>query len=233
MKSSQLTMFKTTTTTQMNSSKVYIGVDPGIDGAICALRGSDVIDRVIVPCYEKTTNKPSRTRKNKDGSGGEIKKDKFNKTIYIKSRVIDDQKYCDAIKSLKVKYPDASVTIEKVRNIMGTSAMTNFNFGHNFGLIRGFLISVFGADNIKEVPPKTWQSKVQISSDLALDPKTNSKDPKATALKSVMRLFPNEVLKASVRSSVPHDGLVDALLIAKYAQLTDTSVQEDVYVDEF
>lgn len=210
----------------MNNTKVYIAVDPGADGAVIALQGNVLLDKATVPKIKIKSTKPSKTRE------GKIKKDAKGKNIYADKLVMDEQAYFDIIRSFKIKYPDALVTVEKVRNIQGTSAMTNFNFGHNYGLLRGFLIAVFGIKSIQEVAPQTWQKKVQTIQDLVLDPNTSSKDTKATALNAFKRLFPNVHLYATTRSSTHHDGLVDALLIAKYAQLTDTVIEE-VFVDEF
>jgi hypothetical protein len=44
------------------------------------------------------------------------------------------------------------------------------------------------------------------------------KDTKAMALMAVKRLFPNQKLTFGERATVPHDGLVDALLMAEYSR---------------
>lgn len=43
-------------------------------------------------------------------------------------------------------------------------------------------------------------------------------DTKATSLLAAKRLFPNETFLATARSKVPHDGIVDAVLIGEYCK---------------
>lgn len=219
---SQISMFKPQKTPVMNSGKIYIGVDPGADGAIVVLQGNNILEKHTVPKMKVQSTKPSRDR-NKA-----LKKDKFGKNIYAMKDVMDEKSFCELIKGVKVRYPDAVVCLEKVKNIQSVGAVSNFNFGHNFGLLRGFLISV-GYDFI-ESTPQNWQKHVLVSSDGVFT--ADGKDTKATSLNAFKRLFPNEDMRATSRSTIFHDGLVDAALIAKFAQVTDTSVIE-VFNDDF
>lgn len=105
------------------------------------------------------------------------------------------------------------VAIEDLHSIYGSSAKSNFSFGVNNGIVMGAL-ECMGIDYIK-VAPKTWQKAIWIPEDIVkFDGKV---DTKATSLNAARRYYPNEEFLASTRSSVPHDGIVDAVLLAIYA----------------
>lgn len=105
--------------------------------------------------------------------------------------------------------------LEDVHSIYGMSAKSNFNFG----FIKGFKVSQAISHNFiyELVPPKTWQKEIWTNSDKVY--KGNKRiDTKATSLLAAKRLFPKEAFLATARSSKPHDGLVDAALIAEYSR---------------
>jgi len=125
---------------------------------------------------------------------------------------------------LEIKYPDV-VIIEDVHSIFGVSSNANFEFGRIVGQIQG----IVQAMNFKYVlvQPKAWQKEcwqgvkpVEINT----GKKTKTGEPKykidtkATSLIAAKRLAPNESILATERSSKPHDGLVDAFLIAEYGR---------------
>jgi hypothetical protein len=68
------------------------------------------------------------------------------------------------------------------------------------------------------IAPKKWQASVIQPSDVVLKEGKKTKDTKKTALNAAKRIFPNENLVPKGKK-VPHDGLVDALLIAYYGFL--------------
>lgn len=61
------------------------------------------------------------------------------------------------------------------------------------------------------IPARTWQ-KFMLG-------KIASGDSKKSALQKAMQLWPDETFLAGKRSKVPHNGIVDASLIAEYARL--------------
>jgi hypothetical protein len=112
------------------------------------------------------------------------------------------------------------ICIEEVHSIYGTSAKSNFSFGEIFGKKKmiGAVLSVHYGATFDLVPPKKWQSNIWTSTDKIF--KSGKRvDTKATSLVTARRLAPNETFLATSRSRVPHDGLVDAFLIAKYTLL--------------
>lgn len=111
------------------------------------------------------------------------------------------------------------VYVEKVTSFKGESNFTGFNFGASVGA----LMASFDFLNIPfdEVLPRIWQGTMWTGIDkIFKQVKSKLKhDTKATSLKAAQRLFPECTFLATPRSKVPHDGIVDAVLIAYYAYL--------------
>lgn len=112
------------------------------------------------------------------------------------------------------KIPPSIIGIEDVHSIYRVSAKSNFEFG----LIKGVLLgmSVSKGYNIEMIRPKVWQNNIWIEEDVVYKEDDKKKDTKATSLNVAKRLYPDVNLLATKRSKVPHDGIVDALLIAEY-----------------
>lgn len=106
--------------------------------------------------------------------------------------------------------------IEDVHSLFGMSAGSNFNFGH----IKGFKEGVLKTLGIQYelVPPKMWQKVMWEEGDVVLKENKRTKDTKATSLNAAIRLWPNEDFRKTSRSKVPHDGIIDAALMAEYCR---------------
>lgn len=110
--------------------------------------------------------------------------------------------------------------IEDVHAIYGSSATATFEFGYGVGLLEGVLVAY--KIPYTKVQPKKWQKlmwegvKLQVKS--SSSGLTSVTDTKKMSLVAVQRIFPNTDLKASNRCKVPHDGIVDSLLIAEYGR---------------
>jgi hypothetical protein len=86
--------------------------------------------------------------------------------------------------------------------------IANFHRGYGIGLIEGMLASLSIPYTL--VNPKAWQ-KVMLEG-------TSGDDTKAKALHAYSRLqYPRDLLLLG-RSKKPHDGIVDAVLIAEYGR---------------
>jgi hypothetical protein len=109
------------------------------------------------------------------------------------------------------------VAMENVKALQKVGSTQSFNFGENKGQIEGLLVGL----NIRyvKVLPTTWQKVCWEGVPIQKKPGKTSNDTKAMSLIAAKRLFPGEKFLATERSSVPHDGLVDASLIAKYLQI--------------
>jgi len=123
--------------------------------------------------------------------------------------------------SYLAKHKNAVVAIEDLHSIYGASAKSNFQFGLNNGYVIGVL-ETLKIEYIK-VAPKKWQKEMWKD----IEPVRNKGkvDTKATSLLAARLMYPNEQFLASSRSSVAHDGIVDAILIAHYAQIYDRSLR--------
>lgn len=109
------------------------------------------------------------------------------------------------------------VVFEKLGVIFGSSKKTAFSMGYQAGAIEMCCI----ANNLiyTMVPAKKWQEAMFEGQTKIY--KKGIKGPlntKAMALVAAKRLFPTTNLLMTEKSSVPHDGLVDALLMAEYAR---------------
>lgn len=113
--------------------------------------------------------------------------------------------------------------VEDVHSIFGASAKSNFQFGRALGILEG-IVSTRRLQWIK-VSPKDWQKVAWQGIPLIRKPsekpgKDGPVDTKATSLLASKRLFPNETFIPTSRSKKPHDGLVDAALIAYYLKVS-------------
>mgnify|MGYP003601740295 CR=1 FL=1 len=136
-------------------------------------------------------------------------------TIPLIGKEVDKQALSQIIGSY-TKGPHIFV-LEDVHAIPGTSAGTNFAFGNIKGMKEGLLIAHKAVHVL--VAPKTWQKTLWMG--IPVQKKAaGGNDTKATSLLSARRWFPTESFLSTSRSSVPHDGLVDAALMAKFAEIT-------------
>lgn len=94
--------------------------------------------------------------------------------------------------------------LEHVGAMPGQGSVSMFNFGANFGFIRG-LLSANGIP-YELVRPQKWKKTFSCTSD------------KNTAIEVAKRLFPNVDLRRTPKCKGPHDGICEALLMAEYGR---------------
>jgi len=84
-----------------------------------------------------------------------------------------------------------------------------FTFGH--------LVTLLKLENrrYQTVLPKMWQKEFWTRPKMA---KKERFDTKAAAFAAAIKLWPMADFTATERSTTPHDGIVDALLIAEWAR---------------
>ena len=115
---------------------------------------------------------------------------------------------------------DSIVVIEDVHAIFKSSAKSTFEFGRALGIVEGIL-SAKVIPFIK-VAPKTWQKEMFQGVALMHRPSSTKKtmvtDTKSMALIAAQRLFPNLDFTPTKASKKPHNGIVDALLMAEYGR---------------
>lgn len=108
------------------------------------------------------------------------------------------------------------LVFEKLGVIFGTSKATAFSMGYQSGAVEMMAISM-GIPYTK-VPAKEWQKEMFKGVDEITKPGKTARDTKAMALIAAKRLFPKETFRFNSKEGKPHDGYVDALLMAEYAK---------------
>lgn len=145
------------------------------------------------------------------------------RTPTIQGKEIDVPAIYDIFDSLRRNNYNVTVIVEDVHSIYGTSAASNFTFGRVLGIAEG-IVQAFQFSMIK-VQPKKWQKLAFEGISEIRKPGTEGKkgsiDTKAMALIAAKRLYPTVNLLASVRSSKPHEGIIDSLLIAHYGKVNN------------
>mgnify|MGYP000753563751 CR=1 FL=1 len=184
----------------MEKKKCYLGFDVGKYGAIVGVDSTGEVTTSVMPL----------------SVGGEIS---------LKS-------VCEILK-VYVDCYDVVCAVEDVHSIYGASAKANFQFGRGLGILEGF-IGAFELPFIK-VAPKTWQKVAFLGVPEIRNSPTNeqvakaklgespkgSVNTKAMALIAAERLYPKVNLLATTRSKKPHEGIVDALLIAHFLKVSN------------
>lgn len=96
-----------------------------------------------------------------------------------------------------------------------------FSLGHQAGALEMACVAL--SIPYTKVGPQTWQKEMFTGvPNMIKKSKTTksgeSRDTKSMAIVAAKRLFPNEKLNFGDRATVPHSGLVDALLMSEYAK---------------
>jgi len=169
-----------------NKKRVFIGADPGKSGAIC--------------CIDQNSNVVS------------------THILPTIGKQYDTRAISKIIKFYSSSY-DSVFAVENVGIIAKGTKATNASLHFCKGMLVGMVVMT---DCRWDNPtPQIWQKEVWEASDKVYKPKkpdqkTARIDPKGTSLLCAKRLWPLENFLATKRSSVPHDGIIDALLIAEW-----------------
>ena len=145
----------------------------------------------------------------------------FNKAeIPLIKKEVDTLALDKIFKTLKKKSDDLFVVMEATNAFFGASSTTMYKFGHTIGCIEQAIVS--NQIPFTKIQPKKWQDEMfQGVPKQYVKKKGNKKrthDTKATALIAAKRLFPETDLRKNTRCRIPHDGLVDSLLIAEFCR---------------
>lgn len=126
----------------------------------------------------------------------------YNKMPFKDSGRIDNGLFWSIFRGTALKR--MKICIEKAQPMPKQGVKSMFNYGFHYGqLITMLEISGWGYE---EVPPQTWHRSMT---------KGYKGTSKEKALQAARELFPDE---AFLQGKKPHDGLVDALLIAEYGR---------------
>jgi len=113
------------------------------------------------------------------------------------------------------------VIFEHLGVIFGSGKSTALSMGYQSGIIEAACICA-GSPYTK-VKAKEWQKEIFKGLEEITKPSKTAgakpvRDTKAMALVAVKRIFPQLKLTFGERATVPHDGLIDAVLIAEWAR---------------
>ncbi len=126
---------------------------------------------------------------------------------------IDEQCVRDWFSYCVVFKPNVIVTIELVHSMPKQGVVSTFNFGLGWGLVRGICCGLGLPYQL--VRPQEWK-KVMLKG-----------HPKGSEYLVASRLWPDADWKRTPRCTIPHDGLVDAALIAEYGRRQHQGENDD------
>lgn len=183
----------------LKKKTTFLGIDPGLDGGLVLLsEEGEILEKHIVPTIENVTMKKSKTKKDPDTG-------KMAMTESVKRSI-------DGVALNRILVELASRTthaiLEQVASRPGMSAPAVFKFGQVYGIIEGLLIG--NKIPYMTVIPAVWCRVIHAG--------IPGDDPKARSLVALNRLFPSVDLRVSARASKPHEGLMDALLLAEFGR---------------
>ena len=171
----------------MWKNRFAIGVDPGKSGGIVVVQDGQIIDKVIMP-------------------------------------VIGKEYDTQAITAFLLKYKEGGVVyMENLHAIFGVPARSNFELGRCVGIFQGIAMAL--KMPLIEYPPKEWQKFSWAGIPVVKNPTGKKKkdgtpryktDTKKTSLLAAKKIFPAIDFTPTERAQKPHDGLIDAGLIAWY-----------------
>jgi len=118
----------------------------------------------------------------------------------------------------KYRKKNTHVVLERFAGFFGYSKKAATSLSKQSGKIEGILAVL--RIPYTAVLPQTWQKVIWVGTKIQFKKSKGKqvKDTKKTSLLTVTRLFPNESFLASTRCTVPHDGLVDAVLLAEFGR---------------
>lgn len=106
------------------------------------------------------------------------------------------------------------VYLEQAQSFPKQGIASAFNYGRDFGYLLGTLA---GSNmTVHLIRPSVWARRIH-----TMSPKID--EPKARSLWCARHLWPDQDWLATDKSTKPHDGLVDAALIAYFGHLNELS----------
>ncbi len=162
------------------STSLYLGVDNGLTGAICALStepGLAPVAMTVMPVQGKS-------------KGNEVDCRALWKWLAALGR------------------PDTLTAVLETPGKHSPGAQALCSMWDSYGAIRAVL-AVMGIKTIR-ITPQSWQKKMLVG--------CAKGETKAFAQTVARQLWPAESFLATSRSTKPHEGLIDSVLIAEYGR---------------
>jgi hypothetical protein len=179
----------------------FIGIDPGKDGAIVAVKNGKIIFKEVM-------------RMSGDG--------------------FDVRWLCKLLLDFKKEHKDLFIVTERLQPIIlfRVGAWQTFKLGMAYQHVLS-AIKITNAPWM-EVLPRVWTKRIWEGFEPIYDkkkkPKVNKKtgektqklDSKKMSLQAFEKIFPGTDVRATERSTKPHDGIIDASLLCEFAKRTKT-----------
>lgn len=170
---------------------LYIAADPGKEGALaCIDQESRTIRRMATP---------------RIGANGPVD-------------LGEEYNFCKEI--MDSMNPDKAVfVIEDVHALYGVSTSSTSSLMENKGQLEGLFFSIsmqYPNCSFHLIAPKQWQKTVWMHVDKVME--SNKVNTKKTSLACAKRLWPGDMFLKNDKCRTPHDGIVDAMLIAEAAR---------------
>lgn len=135
-------------------------------------------------------------------------------------------KFVDRVALAKIlqqfKKEDAHILFEKLHGLPNQKLSVIWSLARQVGTVETVLAML--KLPYTEVTPQAWQKEMYVGVTAQFkkvkkgDAHKEVRDTKKMALMASQKLFPSESFLATARSSVPHDGIVDAVLLAEYGR---------------
>jgi crossover junction endodeoxyribonuclease RuvC len=176
---------------------IYIGIDPGVSGAVAALDGAGrVISLQDTPTLEEKVGKHIRNTYAEPGMAALVEG-------IVRSSVEVICHSCGAIER-ELTSAHVLVAIENVHSMPKQGVASSFSFGVGYGVWRG-IIAMLGLPSMR-VEPVVWKKALGL-------PKA-----KGASVAKALKLFPRAELGHLYRGRMIYsDGRAEALLLAHYA----------------
>ena len=177
---------------------IFIGVDPGLSGGLAVISENRIFG-TIIPTYniEVKTKRAWTKRKRYDLPA---------LRIFFGCYAC----YVDECHNQEYDVTQCHVTLEEAFPMPAQGIVSQYSVGLGYGIFQGLLTGL--GMNYVTVHPKKWQSEFKI--------RTNEENTtKEQALEAVERLYPDVNLYASERSTKPHSGIVDSILIGTWGKI--------------
>lgn len=174
----------------------YIGIDPGLKGAISVVDSTgELVDCIQLPS-EKEESRTGRKISRPDIVG-----------------------MINVFDKLRLHYQAPKVVmIEKQVAMPGQNSIGTFNTGKGYGILLALIAVYFGNSKRVIIDCKEWQQEMIPDRTLVFSKlrRDKRKQLKKDSVAAATELFPKFRFKSSERSKVDNDGMTDSALIAAY-----------------
>ena len=187
-----------------------MGIDPGLTGGIVILNEEGSVEnKWPIP----TIVSYASGKKKKATKEGEQPKKKATKSK--KTTTLDLIALNQIFTQLKTEVDHA--VLEQVASRPGMASPAVFKFGRVYGILEGLLAA-------HQIPytlciPRVWCKVIHAGIEGGMEPKDKSRV-------ALGRLFPAVDLRPTERAIKPHEGMMDALLIAEWGRRTIFSLDK-------